>query len=346
MEQVLSFPKLGLDLTLNRIAFSIFGIDIYWYGLIMATGFALAVIYCLHRTKDYGLANDDVLDITIFSTIGAIICARAYYVIFQWEEFAGDLTRIFDIRQGGIAVYGSLIGAFLTGFIVCKIKKVRFRTMADLASMGFLIGQGIGRWGNFVNIEAFGKNTTLPWGMTSESISNYLQSNMAKLAEIGVTVNPDMPVHPCFLYESIWCIIGFFILNAIYKKRKFDGEIVLIYTAWYGFERMIVEGLRTDSLMLGKVRVSQLLAGILFVVATITVVLIRKKIKSENNPEFLKLYVYTDESRERLAKFSAKKGTKSATDNCDNKSDDNIVGLGEQPTSNGVEQVHQTKTDE
>ncbi|MBQ4101206.1 MAG: prolipoprotein diacylglyceryl transferase, partial [Oscillospiraceae bacterium] len=111
MEQVLSFPKLGLDLTLNRIAFSIFGIDIYWYGLIMATGFALAVIYCLHRTKDYGLANDDVLDITIFSTIGAIICARAYYVIFQWEEFAGDLTRIFDIRQGGIAVYGSLIGA-------------------------------------------------------------------------------------------------------------------------------------------------------------------------------------------------------------------------------------------
>ena len=178
----------------------------------------------------------------------------------------------------------------------------------DLASLGFLIGQGIGRWGNFVNGEAFGCNTDLPWGMTGDRIVSYLSdtSNVATLTSLGVTVDPNAPVHPCFLYESIWCLLGFVLLYLYARKyRRFDGEIFLMYLGWYGFERMIVEGLRTDSLLIGKIRVSQLLAGLLFVSCLIAWLVIRSRIRAAHDDNYLRCYALTEQYQQDEADYAA-----------------------------------------
>ena len=243
----------GIKLTLSPVAFSIpLGSrhwDIYWYGIIIATGFLLALIYGIKNASRFNLNTDRMLDVVLVATPVAILSARAYYVIFDGEPL-GSIGDFFGFGNSsgfsGLAIYGGVIGAFVSGAVMCKIRKIKILDMFDIAAVGFLIGQGIGRWGNFVNQEAYGSFTgSTWWGMESERT----------VAEMGEGL-----VHPCFLYESVWCIAGFFVLNYFSKKRRFSGQISLIYCVWYGFGRAVIELLRTDSLMIGNFRVSCLLS--------------------------------------------------------------------------------------
>lgn len=260
-----SFPGLGIyDLQINPVAFSIGDFTVRWYGVIIAAGLVLAVVYAmLVSKKRFGVDPDKLLNCIIVGMITAIIGARAYYVAFQWDEYRNDLGRILRFDEGGLAIYGGLIGALIGGLIVAKVSKMNIPALLDVAVLGFLIGQGIGRWGNFMNQEAFGTPTDLPWGMVSENTG-------------GVAV------HPCFLYESLWCLLGFVLLHFFSKyQRKYDGQIFLMYLVWYGAERMIVEGLRTDSLMtpIFNLRVSQVLSAVIMIVglAALIINFVRKK---------------------------------------------------------------------
>lgn len=251
-----SFPGLGIDLTVNRVAFSIFGMDIYWYAIIIMTGFALAVAYAFCNIKRFNVKIDPLIDTVIVGLICGIIGARAYYVIFRLDLY-DSLWDMINIRDGGLAIYGGVIAAFLSGVVMCKIRKIDVMSVFDVTGIGFLIGQGIGRWGNFMNQEAFGSMTNLPWGMYSEN-TYYTEIVDGATKFVGPTT-----VHPCFLYESIWCLWGFVILHFISKYYyKFRGQMFLCYLMWYGLGRAWIEGLRTDSLWLidNVIKVSQALA--------------------------------------------------------------------------------------
>lgn len=254
------FPGLGLEFTINRVALSIGGFNIYWYGVIIAVGMLLALLYAFRHAVDFGIDSDRLVDVVAIGTVMAIVCARIYYVAMAPFEY-NSVWEMIDIRLGGIAIYGAVIGAFVFGGLAAKWRKIPLLPLFDLVAIGFLIGQGIGRWGNFVNQEAFGTNTTLPWGMYSEGTKAYLQSVQVTLPA-GVTVDPSMPVHPTFLYESIWCLVGFLALALYVKHRRFHGQIFLLYAIWYGLGRGWIEGLRTDSLLIGNtgLRASQLVA--------------------------------------------------------------------------------------
>lgn len=251
--------------------FKFFGMDmqIKWYGALIALGFVLGLLAAVRLAKKEGMNIDNLLDCVIYGTIFAIIGARLYFVAFNWDYYSKNLSEIPKTYEGGMAIYGGLIGGILAAYIVCKIKKTSILKTLDVTAVGFLIGQGIGRWGNFTNQEAFGTNTTRPWGMTSQKVSDYIFYNQAQFEANGFSVDPNIPVHPTFLYESIWCIIGAVLLYIMCSKyKKFDGQIILSYGVWYGIERMIVEGLRTDSLYIAStsIRVSQVLSGILAIV--------------------------------------------------------------------------------
>ncbi len=257
------FPELGIHLKINPVAFSIGSFNVYWYGVIIGFGFILALIFAITNLKKFGIKRDDFIDCVLVGLICGILGARLYYVIFRWDYYSQHLNEILAVHNGGLAIYGGVIGSVLGGCIIAKIKKMNIPAVLDVAGMGFLIGQGIGRWGNFVNQEAFGIETDLPWRMVSENTNN-----------IGV--------HPCFLYESLWCLLGFFILFFWgIKYRKYDGQLALMYIVWYGFERMFVEGLRTDSLYTPffGLRVSQIIAGVTFIVGAVILVVnaIKKK---------------------------------------------------------------------
>lgn len=271
-----SFPGLGLEMEINRVAFTVFGVPIYWYGVCIALGLLLGMLYAFRYAKSYGIDADRMVDVIFASTIAAIIGGRAYYVATAPFEYQ-SIWEMIDIRLGGIAIYGGIIAAFAMGALMCRVRKVPMLPMFDLAAQGFLIGQCIGRWGNFFNQEAFGGNTTLPWGMISESTQQYLQAVQETLAAQGMTVDPSMPVHPTFLYESIWCGLGFLLLWRYSKHRRFHGEMTLLYMMWYGFERFFVEGLRTDSLMVGNVRISQAVAALSVAAALVLWVILRRK---------------------------------------------------------------------
>lgn len=258
MESFISFPKLGINLNIDNVAFTIGGKSIYWYGIIIAIGFALAVIVGLNLGKKYGLKSDTVIDIVIFGAPTAIIFARLYYVVFQWDYYRLHPEDIIKIWNGGLAIYGAVISAVVVAIIYCKIKKENFWLLADIGAIGLLIGQSIGRWGNFVNQEAFGTNTNLPWGMTG----NLIKERLAGMLSDGMNVNPDLLVHPTFLYESLWNLLFLSLFLIFFKKRKFDGEVFLMYLISYGLGRFIIEGFRTDSLYIGPLRVSQLVAVI------------------------------------------------------------------------------------
>jgi len=260
MTTVVEFPGLGIELTVNRVAFSIFGVEFYWYGVLIALGALLAVWYAYRHIKEFGLDWDNTVDVILIATICSIIGSRLYYVIFSEKGEFSSFLEILDIRKGGVAFYGSVIGAFVAAAFVCRYHKIKIRPFFDLGAIGFLIGQGVGRWGNFVNQEAFGSNTSLPWGMASYEIFGYLLTNQTTLESHGMRVDPVMPVHPTFLYESLWCFLGLVLFTLYIKRRKFDGEMFLMYIAWNGIGRGFIEGLRTDSLYIGSIRVSQLLA--------------------------------------------------------------------------------------
>lgn len=246
----ITFPSLGIEINPPRgIPFD--DPRVYFYGLIIAAGLMLAVLYSCRRSKEFGIKEDDLLDGVLWVTPFAVICARAYYCVFAWHEFANDPISVLYIWKGGIAIYGGVLGAVLGILVFCRIKKIKVATVLDMVMLGFLIGQSLGRWGNFFNREAFGAET-----------ESFLRMGLYN-AYTGVTKY----YHPTFLYESLWNAVGFVMLHFLSKKRKYDGQIALGYAAWYGLGRCIIEGLRMDSLYWGPVRVSQLLAGISCVAA-------------------------------------------------------------------------------
>lgn len=267
---------------------------IKWYGAIIAFGFLLAVLFGGRQAWKWRMSIDKMLDVLIYGTIGGILGARLYYVAFEWDYYVRHLDEIFKIWNGGLAIYGGIIGGILAAYITCKINKLNFYNLLDMAGMSLLIGQGIGRWGNFMNQEAFGTNTDLPWGMKSEKTMDYILSNQETFAEKGITMNPGGFVHPTFLYESLWCLVGFAILYIILRKfRRFSGQIFLCYGIWYGTGRAIFEGLRTDSLYIGDttIRVSQLLSAVVVVAFAIAlVVLLIKFIKNPKPIEGVDFY--------------------------------------------------------
>ena len=246
----LSFPGLGIgEFTINSVAFTVFGHEIAWYGVIITFGIILSAIYGLSRAKLEGISSDDMLDVILAAVIFSVIGARIYYVLFY-----GNYKTFYDviaIWNGGLAIYGAGIAGAITLCVMAKIKKKSPLVLLDIGAASIPLGQAIGRWGNFMNAEAYGYETTLPWRMG--------------IAEAGGTIY----VHPTFFYESLWNFIGFFLIWYLYKKKKFNGQIFLTYIAWYGFGRMFVEGLRTDSLWLipGVIRVSQLLGAVSFAIA-------------------------------------------------------------------------------
>ena len=276
------FPGLGLQLEIDRIAFSIGSFHVYWYGIIIALGFILAVIYAMKSAPKFGLDPDKLMNCIIVGIICGIVGARAYYVIFYpGDMYLKDPSRIFGIHDGGLAIYGGVIGGLLGGCITAKVCKQKISSVLDIASLGFLIGQGIGRWGNFINQEAFGIQTTLPWGMVSENTGN-------------------VPVHPCFFYESMWCLLGFVLLHFYSRKlRRYDGQIFLLYLLWYGVERFFVEGLRTDSLLIPglPLRVSQVLAGVLVIFSAVVLIILHNRtvLSGSGSPRVMALNSVVDD---------------------------------------------------
>lgn len=308
------FPFLGGDniftngFRLNNEMFTIPGTNfaVYWYGFLIALGILLAMIYGFKKMRSFGIDPDRTTDAVIGGLIGAIIGARLYYVIFSFSDYltesgSVDWKAIISIRDGGLAIYGGIIGAILVGGIIAKIKKLKLVALLDVVAPCFLIGQAIGRWGNFFNQEAFGSNTTLPWGMMSSKTISYLSEVQTEIADkAGVVIDQYLPVHPCFLYESLWCILGFVLLHLYAKHRKFDGEVFLMYIGWYGLGRFFIEMLRTDSLYLANIKISELVAGTCVLVSIILIIIFRSMVKRNEN---YKLYADTDISKAQLAEY-------------------------------------------
>lgn len=285
-----NFSPRGFEVSSVLASFNLpfFGqVTIKWYGAIIALGFLLAVLFGGRMAYKWKMSLDKMLDVLIFGTIGGIIGARLYYVIFEWDYYSSHLGDIFKIWEGGLAIYGGIIGGLLAAFITCRVNKLNFYNLLDDVGMSLLIGQGIGRWGNFANQEAFGTNTDLPWGMWSKKIYYYIVENQDFFKAKGIVMDPEKSVHPTFLYESLWCIIGFIILYIICRKwRKFSGQIFLCYGVWYGIGRMIIEGFRTDSLYIpGTVfRVSQLLSGLIAAACLTALIILLFKFKKNPKP--------------------------------------------------------------
>ncbi|MBQ2928077.1 MAG: prolipoprotein diacylglyceryl transferase [Oscillospiraceae bacterium] len=241
----ISFPFLGIEVNPPR-TLSIGPLTAHYYGLIIAVGLILAVLYACRRSKEFGIKEDDILDGVLWVTPFAIVCARIYYVAFSWADYASNPISVLYIWEGGIAIYGGVIGAIIGMYGICRVKKIKFTTVLDLILMVFLIGQSIGRWGNFMNREAFGAAT-----------DSFFRMGLFNEKNQGWEY-----YHPTFLYESVWNLIGFVLLASLCGKRKYDGQIALGYAAWYGLGRAFIEGLRVDSLWWGPFRVSQVLAAI------------------------------------------------------------------------------------
>ena len=245
MYSEITFPALGIALDPPKYL-EIGPLTIYYYGVIIAFGLILAVLYGCKRSREFGIKEDDVVDAVLWVTPFAILCARAYYCLFSWDYYGVNPIEVLYIWEGGLAIYGGVLGALVGVLVFCKIKKIKVAALLDLMLLGFLIGQSIGRWGNFMNREAFGAETEFFLRM------GLLNSYTGKV----------IYVHPTFLYESVWNAIGFVLLHFLSKRRRYDGQIALSYAAWYGLGRAFIEGLRTDSLWWGPFRVSQLLAAV------------------------------------------------------------------------------------
>lgn len=241
----ISFPTLGIEGNPGR-SFPIGPLTVHYYGLIIAIGLILAVSYASRRCKEFGVSEDDLLDGVLWVTPFAILCARAYYCIFSWQEYAADPISVLYIWNGGLAIYGGVLGAVIGVIVFCRIKKIRLGTILDMVALGFLIGQSIGRWGNFFNREAFGAATDA----------------FSRMGLYNTVTGQWEYYHPTFLYESLWNLCGFLLLHFLSKKRRYDGQVALGYCAWYGLGRAVIEGLRMDSLYWGPFRVSQMLAAI------------------------------------------------------------------------------------
>ncbi len=268
-----SFPGLGLEFEIDRVAFSIGGFSVYWYAILITTGVILSLLYAKFNCKRFCCNMDQVLNCFIVGLITAVVGARLYYVAFEWERYAADPISILYIRDGGLAIYGGIIGGLLGGGIVAKIQKMKLLPIIDMTLICFLIGQSIGRWGNFMNQEAYGTPTDSLFRMVSQGTNG-------------------VEVHPCFLYESLWCALGFVLLHIFSKKwQRYYGQVTFLYMVWYGIERTLVEGLRTDSLYLPfeiageAIRVSQVLSVALVVTGIVLLIVFRKRDDHINDKE-------------------------------------------------------------
>ncbi|MCD7927963.1 MAG: prolipoprotein diacylglyceryl transferase [Oscillospiraceae bacterium] len=272
MSKTITFPGLGWEFTVNPVLLSItdsFGI--HWYGAIIAAGFLLAVVWCCRQCRNFGIQQDHLIDMLYFALPIGIIGARLYYVAFEFRStyyVQGDplatLIKIVRIWDGGLAIYGGILFAVLTALVYCRVRHLPFLTIADISAMGLLIGQCIGRWGNFVNVEAFGSVTDVPWRMAGPNVASYLLNTGQVDADTAqAIIDGTLGVHPTFFYESVWNFIGFLLIALLLRpRRRFDGQMFFSYIAWYGLGRLWIEGLRTDSLYIPgtALRVSQLLA--------------------------------------------------------------------------------------
>jgi len=245
---IVNFPLLNLEIELEKVAFTLFGVDVYWYSILIVLAILIVFLLCKKDSGKYNIKFETILDLSLYVLPISIISARLYYVIFNLEGYMLEPIKILDIRSGGLAIYGGIIGAVITIIVYCKMKKINFLDILDYLAPFLPLAQSIGRWGNFVNVEAYGTETNLPWRM------GILENGIYK------------EVHPTFLYESICTFIIFIVLYKIRNKRKFKGEIVTLYLIMYSFVRFFIEGLRIDSLMFFDVRISQLLSLSVFVV--------------------------------------------------------------------------------
>lgn len=247
----------------DPIAFRVFGLEIRWYGVLISAAILIGILIAVKRGKKKGIVSDDILDLVLVSVPAAMIGARIYYVLFEWQYYSNNPREIFMIWEGGLAIHGGLIGAFLAGYLVCRVKKFHFLTVLDVFAPAFPLGQSIGRWGNFFNQEAYGGETDLPWAIT-----------------VNDPVKGLIQVHPTFLYESLWNLLVLILLLYFEKhKKKVEGELIFLYGIFYSAGRFFIEGLRTDSLMFYNMRVAQLLSFGVIVFCT----LMLKKIRSENH---------------------------------------------------------------
>lgn len=243
----ITFPGLNLEFNISKVAFKIFGIEVYWYAILIVIAMVLALIIYKKRDGLYEINFNDILDLILYLIPISIICARLYYILFNLENYLQKPEEILNLRSGGLAIYGAIIGGTITCFVFCKKRKINILDILDCIVPGLVLGQAIGRWGNFINVEAYGTPTMSFFRMGITEAGKYIE------------------VHPTFLYESIACFTIFIILLIIKNKRKFKGQILFTYLILYSFERFFVEGLRTDSLMIGNIRVSQMLSLVIFV---------------------------------------------------------------------------------
>ena len=285
------FPGWGINVDVNPVAFRIGSLEVYWYGILIAIAIVLSVFLAVKQAKSLNFPEGLVYDTILMIIPCAIIGARAYYVMFYWDQFKDDLKSIFYLRDGGLAIYGGVILVFIGGLVMCRIRKIPFRELADYCVVYLPLGQAIGRWGNFFNQEAFGTTTKLPWGMTSSTVESFLMHNCPELVA-------TQPVHPTFLYESIADLIIFIILLQIRKRSKISFETSCAYFVLYGIVRFFLEGLRTDSLYIGhtSIRVSQLLSLILVVAALLYIAVARSK-RWEKRSFPAKLYAEAGEGK-------------------------------------------------
>lgn len=285
------FPGWGINIDVNPVAFHLGKIEVYWYGLLIAIAIILAVVLAVKQAKSLNFPESLVYDTILMIIPCAIIGARAYYVMFNWDEFKDHPASVFDVRSGGLAIYGGVLLVFIGGLIMCRIRKIPYRELADYCVVYLPLGQAIGRWGNFFNQEAFGTTTKLPWGMTSRTVEMYLASECPTLVA-------TQPVHPTFLYESLADLAIFFILLYIRKHSKISFETSCAYFVLYGIVRFFLEGLRTDSLYIGHtgIRVSQLLSLILVVAALLYIAVARSK-RWEKRAFPAKLYAEAGEGK-------------------------------------------------
>ena len=274
------FPNLGIEIDhLSRTAFTVFGQDIYWYGIFIGLGVILGVLLALHEAKRTGQNPDTYLDFIIYAMIIAIIGARLYYVIFSWDFYSQHPEKIFAIREGGLAIYGGIIGSVLTAIVYSHLKKKSFWVMADTMAPSLILGQMLGRWGNFFNKEAFGGYTDNLFAMRYQLSQVRASDVTTDILQNLVTVNgvDYIHVHPTFLYESMWSLCVFIILLILQRKKKFDGQVCATYFFGYALGRVWIEGLRTDQLCIGNVPVSQALSAVLIIASVVLYFYCKKK---------------------------------------------------------------------
>ncbi|MDY4220066.1 MAG: prolipoprotein diacylglyceryl transferase [Candidatus Faecousia sp.] len=285
----ISFPGLGISLNPST-GFSLGSLQIRWYGVIIALGLCLAVLYACRQCKEFGITEDDLIDGVLWVTPFAIVCARIYYCVFSWDQYAANPISCLYIWEGGLAIYGGIIGAAIGVLVFCKVKKLKPGAILDLVCLGFLIGQCIGRWGNFFNREAFGSTTDC----------------FLRMGLLNSFTGETIYVHPTFLYESLWNLAGFLLLHFLSKYRKYDGQVALQYLAWYGAGRALIEGLRSDSLYIPgtALRVSQVLSIVLCAAALILLL-----IQSRRSHDPAKLF-----ANQVAAARAAKEAEKAAPD--------------------------------